>query len=321
MKKNEDTLLLYRIANYYYNENMSQNEIAYIENVSRSQISRLLIKAREMGLVKISVELPNMLSTQNMEQQLQLTLGLQNVIVIETSDHATPSPDDTIKALSTAVSNYLPLLLGNAKHIGIGWGKTIYSTSLLLPITNSVNGRIFVPLIGNSGSQNPYLQTSAIVNRFSEKFLSRGFYLNLPCVQEQNTLLSAYEDICIKQLNMYWDSLDAAVFSLGIIPDSRNVYIAELPKSAINLHSFEQITGEILGRTYNKNGEDFWIWVDGYEFIGISLDKLKSIENTICIAGGMDKVIPIISAAKNGYFKTLITDDVTANIILNEYSS
>lgn len=319
MKKTDDMLLLYRIANYYYNDNLSQNEIAYKEKVSRSQISRLLIKARELGLVKITVELPSTLSCQDMEQKLKLLLNLPNVIVIENgtdTDNKNQEEDASI-TLATAASSYLPSLLGNANTIGVGWGKTIYNTSLLLPVTASPQNRIFVPLVGNSGSQNPYLQTSAIVNRFSERFLSKGFYINMPCVQEQSSLCSAYEDICLKQLNLYWDSLDAAVFSLGTIPNSKNVYIDELPKSALNMPSFVEITGEILGRTYNEQGDYFWICVDDYEFIGINLEILKKIDNTICIACGKDKVIPIITAAKNGFFKTLITDAFTANLILS----
>lgn len=36
--KQEDTLI-YRIARYYYPENLSQNEIAQIEQISRSRVS------------------------------------------------------------------------------------------------------------------------------------------------------------------------------------------------------------------------------------------------------------------------------------------
>lgn len=318
MKRNDDTLLLYRIANYYYNENMSQNEIAYKENVSRSQISRLLIKAREMGLVKIQVELPDTLSTQDLEQKLELLLGLQKVIVVSTSlmEISKTTEVDIIKSIATASSTQLPALLGDAKTIGIGWGRTLYNTSLLLPVSNSEIDRIFVPLIGNSGSQNPYLQTSSIVNRFAEKFMSKGFYLNFPCIQQPSALSSVYEDICIKQLNAYWENLDAAVISLGVVPNSKNIYIAELPKSAVNTEFMKNSCGEILGQTFDSDGTHDWLGLNGYEFIGIPLELLKTLDNVVCIAGGVDKITPIVTAAKHGFFKTLIIDDLTANFIL-----
>lgn len=321
MKRNDDMLLLYRIANYYYNENMSQNEIAYKEDVSRSQISRLLIKAREIGLVKISVELPDTLSTQDLEQKLELLLDLNRVIVVDTSlmESSKATEENIIKALTTAASNLLPELLADAQTIGVGWGRTLYNTSLLLPVTNPQKGRIFIPLVGNSGTQNSFLQTSSIVNRFAERFMAKAFYWNSPCVQRQDTLSSTYEDICLKQLNAYWEELDAAVIGLGTIPTSRNIYISELPKSAINPH-LQTSCGEILGQTFDEKGDHDWISTNEYEFTGLTLDHLKIIDNVICLAGGIDKVVPIITAAKNGYMNTLITDDITANYILNKHS-
>ncbi len=48
------------------------------------------------------------------------------------------------------------------------------------------------------------------------------------------------------------------------------------------------------------------------EVVAFPLDKLKDVKNVICIAGGLDKAEPVIYAARNGYFKTLITDHLTA---------
>ena len=53
-----DMMQMYRIAKMYYVDNLTQQQIAVSENVSRSQISRLLDQARASGIVEITVRMP-----------------------------------------------------------------------------------------------------------------------------------------------------------------------------------------------------------------------------------------------------------------------
>ena len=58
MSDNCDYAQLYRIAKRYYIDNFSQAKIAVEESISRPHVSRLLAKARELGIVRISVQMP-----------------------------------------------------------------------------------------------------------------------------------------------------------------------------------------------------------------------------------------------------------------------
>ena len=49
MTKKQDLTLLYRIARQYYIDRIPQTQIAEKENISRSQISRLITRAEQMG--------------------------------------------------------------------------------------------------------------------------------------------------------------------------------------------------------------------------------------------------------------------------------
>ena len=55
MTKKPELTLLYSIARSYYVDKLSQSQIAEMENISRSQISRLLDRAEKLGIVSISV--------------------------------------------------------------------------------------------------------------------------------------------------------------------------------------------------------------------------------------------------------------------------
>jgi DNA-binding transcriptional regulator LsrR (DeoR family) len=319
MKKNDNLLSLYRVANYYYCENLSQNEIARLEGTSRSQISRLLIKARDLGIVNISIKLPNNTSLDELSIKLQQSLKISKAIITETSVfESTPeTEDDILDDVCTFASAVLPSLLSDCNNIGLGRGRTIYKISLQLPVTKYPEKKMFIPLAGNSGAYYNALQTSAIVNRFSERFCSSAFYLNSPCFHVTGDPVSDYERESLKVLQTHWDNLDSAVFSLGKIEASTLRYFEEIPLDYINPNVLEKACGEIYGQPYYESG-DMQLLEEKVKlhYIGMSLDQLKTIKNSICIACGFQKINPIIAAARNGYFNTLITDNLTAEMII-----
>ena len=52
-----------------------------------------------------------------------------------------------------------------------------------------------------------------------------------------------------------------------------------------------------------------------YRQTAFSIEKLANVPKTICLAGGADKVDAIYAGAKAGFFKTLVTDSVTARLL------
>ncbi len=58
MSIKNDSALAYRIARYYYLDNLSQSEIAQMEQISLSTVSRMLDKARAGGMVTIDIKMP-----------------------------------------------------------------------------------------------------------------------------------------------------------------------------------------------------------------------------------------------------------------------
>ena len=61
--KGDRTTLLTQVALLYYEEGLTQREIARRLSISRSKISRLLTEARNEGIVEIKVERPIMVSS------------------------------------------------------------------------------------------------------------------------------------------------------------------------------------------------------------------------------------------------------------------
>jgi DNA-binding transcriptional regulator LsrR (DeoR family) len=51
--------------------------------------------------------------------------------------------------------------------------------------------------------------------------------------------------------------------------------------------------------------------------ISISLQDLKKIPLVIGVAGGKNKFLPILGALKGRFIQALITDDLTAKLLIN----
>jgi len=86
MKDRTDYVTLYRIAKAYYLENQSQFHIAIEENISRPHVSRLLSKARQLGIVTIKVEMPNQMQVGKLQDQIQQLFGLEKVCLANVSN-------------------------------------------------------------------------------------------------------------------------------------------------------------------------------------------------------------------------------------------
>ena len=145
-KKETDDLMYNKIllaANLYYKNHFSQQEIAKRLNVSRPWVSKLLAKALELGIVKITIDSP-LSGDSDLEETLQQKYNLQKVVVIDR--------DDTYKDyVAQAAANYFISVIKPNDTIAVGWGNAVSRfinelMPLQLPDTN------VVPLAGSFGT-------------------------------------------------------------------------------------------------------------------------------------------------------------------------
>lgn len=117
-KKETDDLMYNKIllaANLYYKNHFSQQEIAKRLNVSRPWVSKLLAKALELGIVKITIDSP-LSGDSDLEETLQQKYNLQKVVVIDR--------DDTYKDyVAQAAANYFISVIKPNDTIAVGWGN------------------------------------------------------------------------------------------------------------------------------------------------------------------------------------------------------
>lgn len=314
MEKNKDVAFLYRVAKLYYQEGLSQQEIAEQLNTSRTHISRSLDKARKIGIVEIKVAPPSDQYSATLARSIEQLLGLEKALIMPSYNNI--DEDQLIDDLASFSASNLPDLLEGCNFIGVGWGRTLYRIPQHLPEMPPYWDRTFIPLLGNSGRKNRYLQTSTIVNRFGDKFQAECFYLNMPVVQSIETPLSDYAKAVLAELEQYWTKLDAALFSAGPALRQSYFYIDEITPQVAKDYNYDfSACGEIFIQSFYQDGSSRQ-FEPGYNMIALDIQRLKQIPNTILIAAGKHKRHAIYWAAKLGFCKILITDSHTAELIL-----
>ena len=309
---NNDLWVLYRIAEQYYKKGKTQEEISRTENISRSQVSRMLDRAKTQGIVRVELTLPQELDEAALEDFLVQNLDLDRVFIARSETGWKSSR--VYDSIAQAAAYNLPRMLKDATVIGAGWGETVYRFASELRSRPALNGSIIVPLLGVSASQNPFLQINAIVDRMADHLHAERYFTNLAIYREKSVPLTVYEQRRLDALREYWDKMDAAVFGLGTIDAGCKAFDEEVPDASRERLMNSGAAGEILSQYYNADG-GLLAYDESYETNAFPLEQMKKVPKRFCIAGGANKAESILSAARAGFYTVLVTDSAAARAL------
>ena len=116
----DDPRLMVRVCDLYYNQGISQQQIAKDLNLSRPTVSRVLALAREQGIVKISISNVDAVEHWELERKLEKEYGLQEVIIVGENS----SEDKMKEALGEAAARYLEYTIKDGNTVGVSMGST-----------------------------------------------------------------------------------------------------------------------------------------------------------------------------------------------------
>ncbi len=306
-----ETDLAVRAAWLSYVGGYTQEQIAQRLGVSRVKVHRLSSLAQDLGFVKVSIE-HELVSTVALENQLIEHYGLTNCILVPTMDDGANGQSSTIAALGTAGAFYLSRYLDRepATTIGIGWGKTLSSVAEALLRRPRPSNR-FVSVLGSltrHAAANPY----DVIHQLTHKTGAEGFIMPVPFIADavaDRALLMGQKSVG-KIVDL---AMSADLYMLGIGgcgPEASAFDSGQVTKSEMDALSAAGAVGDLLGRFIDHDGK-----VVDSEFndrvLGLELEALRGRQVT-AIAGGPGKLASIKGALAMGLINTLITDEATA---------
>lgn len=303
------THLMIKIAKQYFEEGLTQQEIATSLRISRSTVSRLLSRAREVGVVQISIDVPPGIFPE-MERSLENKWDLLEVIVIETRDYE--DTDGVALELGLAAAGYLERTIQKNDTIGFAWGTTMKSmVDAMQPL--KVSGVRIFQMNGGLTPQMTDIHGTSLTRKLADRLGGEGYMLQAPGVvdspETQNILMN---DTHVRQVFDMAQEASMAFLGIGTIADDTLWGRAGLFSEdvIVELEKLNAV-GDIMSRYYDGSGRMVQSSLC-QRVVGIPIEQLQGIKRRIGVAGGSNKYKAILGALRGRYINVLITDHLTA---------
>ncbi|MEH7107671.1 MULTISPECIES: sugar-binding transcriptional regulator [Bacillaceae] len=300
-------------AKLYYLLDYNQNEIAKILGVSRPTVSRLLQQAKSDGIVQINIMDPTEDSS-DLETKLEQKFHLKKAIVASIPQYE----NHFIKNyLGEKAALYLHEIVKDEDIIGVTWGTTIYHVAVELKQKLLKNVKV-VQLKGGVSHSETNTYISEILYLFGKAFNTTPHHLPLPAIVDHVVVKQAMEaDRHIRKVLELGKQANIALFTIGTVnTDSLLFQLGYFSES--DIESLEgNAVGDICSRFFDHNGNICNTSLDE-RTLGINLAELKNKEQSILVAGGPHKIAGIYGALKGGYANVLVTDQFTAQFLLDK---
>ncbi|MCK6578727.1 MAG: sugar-binding transcriptional regulator [Anaerolineae bacterium] len=306
--------LLARVASMYYEQDMTQNEIADELGISRVKVYRLLRDSRSRGVVQISIDWP-IKRDAALEQALAEAFGLDEALVLRT---ALDQPLPMLRQLGYLGARYLESLLKDISSLAICLGRSTFEVINAIRPDLQAHIRI-VQAIGSMPYPREEYDSSMLARQLAQKLGGQVVYLNSPLMAD--TAHAA--QVIRSQRNIQHaltmaSSADIALLGIGNLDPQTSGFIREgfLTEDELAAFAVDGAVGDLAWRIFTQQGAIFPCDFNE-RVIGISLEDLRRIPTTVAVAAGSAKVPAMVGALRLGVINVLCTDDKTAGALLH----
>jgi DNA-binding transcriptional regulator LsrR (DeoR family) len=313
---NEDRLeFLAQITSWYYEDNLSQEEIARRIGKSPSMISRLLQEARESNLLEIRVRFP-LKRNALLEQRLCQAYHLRDAWVLANppEDHQT-----CLYRVGKLGANCLEQHLRHGIRIGIGWGTAVYEVvRAVRPV--ELRDATVVQIVGSVGSGDPTVDGTQMARWLADKIGAATFHMHAPIVVSSEPLAeSLRREPGIAEALRRSQDIDLALIGVGTTDVSASGLLRAGYVTANEIMSIRDAhaVGDVIGYHLDIHGNPVDISFNR-RVIGLTLEHLRQVPTSIVVTSGATKVAPTIAVLQGGYANILVTDANTAAAVLSQ---
>ena len=300
------------IARMYYLDDLGQHDIARILGISRSQVSRLLTRAREVGVVRISVDEYDP-RDRELEARLLGAFPLRQAVVVRTQERGVEHVRRTIGYFAApAVSS----LIRSGMMVGLAGGRTPAEVVAHLAPHPGVRGVSAVQLMGNVGPEADEIDAAELSRALAQRFGGAYFTVNAPAIVQERAARDLF--LAHEHIRAVWElfaSLQLALVGIGTLQES--VFVS---RGVITAAERERLraagaVGEICGRFFDAAGREC---DDAYRerVISIELDTLRRCPEVVAATNGAGRAEALRAALAGRLITTLVIDDGGAKALL-----
>jgi lsr operon transcriptional repressor len=299
--------LIVKVAWKYYNEGLTQNEIAENLGLSRMKIIKYLEKAKTNNIIQFKINLENMANVE-LQNKIKEKYGLKDVYFVPTTK------GHTIDSLTKAAAQYIEDRITRDTMINVGFGEAVSKTLGNL----SISTKYKVTFVSLSGGVKFYMPTA--IDTTSDYYTNPNYthyIMPSPLMVTSGTLAEQLrKEKPIQEIIEMIPYSNMTVIGIGAMNERATL----LKEGYLNLNDFEILkskgaTGDLLSQFYDRNGNVLNLPLHK-KLISVDIDLLKSLQHVVAVAGGLEKKEAIAGALKGGYIDVLITDELVAESLL-----
>ena len=308
-----DPSLLAKAARLYFVEDRSQDDVAAVLGTTRSNVSRMLKQARDLGIVEIRIVDPAR-RDHELERALADRFPLVDARVLEVA------PDtDVLPGVGRLAVRWLEETLRDGQVVALSWGQTLEA---MVQAVDGLSRRDVevVQLVGGLSSLDSATTGHELVRELSDRMGARHRYLHAPALfgsaealamlLRERTIAAALDtakraDIAVVGIGTPGiGSSEALLTALGLTPEERAAFDAARP------------VGDVCGRYYDLAGRDVGGAV-GERVLAVTLDDLRAIPTVAGVAAGREKARGILGALHGRIIDVLVCDQAAARAVLS----
>lgn len=303
----EDSLIM-KIAWKYYNEGMTQNEIAESLNLSRMKVIKYLDIAKSTNIIQFKINLDPFFDI-DLQNKIKQTYNLQDIYIVPASDH------HPLDSLTKAAAQYIEDRITSDTMINVGYGQAVSRTLGHLNISTKYK----VTFVSLSGGVRFYIPASA--NSTSDHYTNPNYnHYIMPApllVSNEHLAEQLMQENPIKKIAEMVPHSTITVIGIGALNEQATlVKEGYLNTNDIEIFKSMGAAGDLLSQFYDKNGAvlDFALHK---QLVSTDIKQLKSLNHVVGVASGLEKREAIIGALKGGYIDVLITDEAVAKSLID----
>lgn len=304
--------LVLTIARMYYEDGLTQHQIAQSIGYSRPTVSRLLKESRDRGMVRIQIGHP-LERLMGLETELSKRYGLKCARVAQVP------PNENAAGV---VPKYAAALLiehcDENSLITVSNGRAVAATVHEVPIQDWPKSNV-AQMVGALSPSNPMMDSPDICRMLAERLGGTVTSLHVPMILSSAHIAQVMrEEPQIRTALALGGKADVALEGVGVVDERHPIPVFDSyvdDKALLRLigkGAIATVCGHFIdaqGRPVNTELSERTISVD--------LERLRHIPLVIGVAWGPEKVEAIRACLLGGYLSALVTDQSTAEALLN----
>lgn len=311
MARIDELRLMTRVARMYYEDDIRQSEIAKKLGLSQATISRLFKKAKDEGIVRISVNVPHGVFSE-LEEQIIAKYNLRDAIIV---DCVHENELMIQRDIGAAAAYYVESTIKPNEIIGLSsWSSTLLAlVDAMHTIPRKPDVRV-VQVLGGIGNPAAEIHAARLTTRFAKLVNGTATFLSAPAiVSSEQALQVLLEDQYIQEAMNLFNEVSLALVGIGavepseLLADSGNIFSNE----ELDILRSKGAVGDILLHFFDDTGHPVQTSYD-HRVVSMTLPQLRYADRAVGVAGGKRKFNAILGALRGGFINILITDCFTA---------